>query len=69
MHEHGCLHFHIQNKNLYKTEQKKLIVQFKKKKLTIICQKQNSRTIGSIQIVAHLKRFCLTHHLLKSYEK
>jgi hypothetical protein len=25
--------------------------------------------IGSIQIVAHLKRFCLTHHLLKSYEK
>jgi hypothetical protein len=62
MHEHGCLHFHIQNKNLYKTEQKKLIVQFEKKKLTIICQKQNSRTIGSIQIVAHLKRFCLTHH-------
>jgi hypothetical protein len=70
MHEHGCLHLHIQNKNLYKTEQKKLIVQFEKKKLTIICQKQNSRTnIGSIQIVAHLKRFCLTHHLLKSYEK
>jgi hypothetical protein len=32
MHEHGCLHFHIQNKNLYKTEQKKLIVQFKKKR-------------------------------------
>jgi hypothetical protein len=31
MHEHGCLHFHIQNKNLYKTEQKKLIVQFEKK--------------------------------------
>jgi hypothetical protein len=24
MHEHGCLHFHIQNKNLYKTEQKKV---------------------------------------------
>jgi hypothetical protein len=23
MHEHGCLDFHIQNKNLYKTEQKK----------------------------------------------
>jgi hypothetical protein len=23
MHEHGCLHFHIQNENLYKTEQKK----------------------------------------------
>jgi hypothetical protein len=40
MHEHGCLHFHIQNKNLYKTEQKKLIVQFEKKNLTIICQKQ-----------------------------
>jgi hypothetical protein len=54
---------------IYKTEQKKLIV-LKKKKLTIICQKQNSRTnIGSIQIVAHLKRFCMTHHLLKSYEK
>jgi hypothetical protein len=46
------------------------MVQCEKKKLTIICQKQNSRTnIGSIQIVAHLKRFCLTHHLLKSYEK
>jgi hypothetical protein len=73
MHEHGCLHFHLQNKNLYKTEQKNLIVQFEKKKLTIICQKQNSRTnigsIGSIQIVAHLKRFCLIYHLLKSYEK
>jgi hypothetical protein len=70
MHEHGCLYFHIQNKNLYKTEQKKLIVQFEKKKLTIICQKQNSRTnIGSIQIVAHLKRFCFIHHLLKSYKK
>jgi hypothetical protein len=55
---------------IYQTEQKKLIVQFEKKKLTIICQKRNSRTnIGSIQIVAHLKRFCLTHHLLKSYEK
>jgi hypothetical protein len=24
MHEHGCLHFRIQNKNLYKTEQKKV---------------------------------------------
>jgi hypothetical protein len=72
MHEHGCLHFHIQNKNLYKTEQKKKLIPSAiwKKKLTIICQKQNSRTnIGSIQIVAHLKRFCLTHHLLKSYEK
>jgi hypothetical protein len=66
MHEH----FHIQNKNLYKTVQKMLIVQFEKKKLTIICQKQNSRTnIGSVQIVAHLKRICLTHHLLKSNEK
>jgi hypothetical protein len=31
MHEHGCLHFHIQNKNLYKTGQKKLIVPFEKK--------------------------------------
>jgi hypothetical protein len=51
-------------------QQKKLVMQFEKKKLTIICQKQNSRTnTGSIQIVAHLKRFCLTHHLLKSYEK
>jgi hypothetical protein len=73
MHEHGCLHFHLQNKNLYKTEQKNLIVQFEKKKLTIICQKQNSRTnigsIGLIQIVAHLKRYCLIYHLLKSYEK
>jgi hypothetical protein len=47
-----------------------LIVQFEKKKLTIICQKQNSRTnIGSVQIVAHLKLICLTHHLLKSNEK
>jgi hypothetical protein len=45
------------------------VVQFEKKKLTIICQKQNSRTnIGSIQIVTHLKLFCLTYHLLKSYE-
>jgi uncharacterized protein (DUF1015 family) len=70
MHEHDCLHFHIQNQNLYKTEQKKLIVQFEKKKLTIICQKQNSRTnTGLIQIVAHLERFCLRYHLLKSYEK
>jgi hypothetical protein len=68
MYEHGCLHVHIQNKNLYKTEQKKLIMLFEKIKLTIICQKQNSRTnIGLIQIVAHLKRFCLTHHLLGSY--
>jgi hypothetical protein len=33
MHEHGCLHFHIQNNNLYKTEQKKLIVPFEKKKV------------------------------------
>jgi hypothetical protein len=31
MHEHGCLHFHIKNKNLYKTEPNKLIVPFKKK--------------------------------------
>jgi hypothetical protein len=31
MYEHGCLHFHIQYKNLYNTEQKKLIVQFEKK--------------------------------------
>jgi hypothetical protein len=31
MHEHGCLNFHIQNKNLYKTEPKKLFVQFEKK--------------------------------------
>jgi hypothetical protein len=55
---------------IYKTEQKKLIVPFKKKKLTIISQKQNSRTnIGSIQIVAHLKRFCLRYHLLKSDKK
>jgi hypothetical protein len=70
MHEHGCLHFHIYNKNLYKTEQKKLIVPFENKKLTIICQKQASRKyIGSIQIVAHLKRFCLTYHLLKSDQK
>jgi hypothetical protein len=54
---------------IYKTERKKLIVQFEKKKLTIICQKQNSRTnIGSIQIVAHLKRFCLAHRLLKNKE-
>jgi uncharacterized protein (DUF1015 family) len=61
MSEHGCLHFHIQNKNLYKTEQNKLIVQCEKKKLSIICQKQNSRiNIGLIQIVAHLKRFFLT---------
>jgi hypothetical protein len=22
MHEHGCLHFHMQNKNLYKTAKK-----------------------------------------------
>jgi hypothetical protein len=29
MHKHGCLHFHIRNKTLYKTEQ--LIVQFEKK--------------------------------------
>jgi hypothetical protein len=66
MHEHGSLYFHIQNKNLYKTEQKKLIVPFEKKKLTIICQKQNSRTnIGLTQIVADLKRFCLTYRLLK----
>jgi hypothetical protein len=36
----------------------------------LICQKQNSRTnIGSIQIVAHLKRFCLTYNLLKSDKK
>jgi hypothetical protein len=69
MHEHGCLHFHIQNKNLYKTEQKKLIVQFEKKNLTIICQKQNSRTniarsneilgwegVGNRQCCAFLKR-------------
>jgi hypothetical protein len=70
MHEHGCLHFHIKNKNLHKTEQKKVIVPFEKKKLTIICQKQNSRTnIGSIQIVTHLKRLCLTYHLLKSDKK
>jgi hypothetical protein len=49
---------------------KQIIVPFEKKKLTIICQKQNSRTnIGSIQIVAHLKRFCLTYHLLKSDKK
>jgi hypothetical protein len=41
-----------------KLSKKKLIVQFGKKKLTIICQKQNSRTnIGTIQIVAHLNRF------------
>jgi hypothetical protein len=33
MHEHGCLYFHIQNKNLYKIEQKKLLVQFEKKSL------------------------------------
>jgi hypothetical protein len=46
------------------------MVQFEKQKLTIICQKQNSRTnIGSIKIVAHLERFCLTHHLLNSYKK
>jgi hypothetical protein len=51
-------------------QQKKLIVRFEKKKLTIISQKQNSRTnIGSIQIVAHLKRFCLTYHLLKLDKK
>jgi hypothetical protein len=31
MHEHDCLHFYIQNKNLYKTEQKQLMVQFEKK--------------------------------------
>jgi hypothetical protein len=72
MHGHCCLYFHIKNKNPYKTEQKKVntyVVQFEKK-MTIICQKQNSRTnIGLIQIVAHLKRFCLTHHLLKSYQK
>jgi hypothetical protein len=55
---------------IYKTEQKKLTVTFEKKKLTIICQKQNSRTnIGSIQIVAHLKRFCLIFHLFKSDKK
>jgi hypothetical protein len=70
MHEHGCLHVHIKNKNLYKTEPKKVTSAICKKNLTIICQKQNSRTnIGSIQIVAHLKRFCWTHHLSKSYEK
>jgi hypothetical protein len=49
------------------------MVPFEKKKVDIICQKQNSRTnIGSIQIVAHLKRFCLTYqsyHLLKSNKK
>jgi hypothetical protein len=32
MHEHGCLHFHIQNKNLYKTEQKKVNSAIWKKK-------------------------------------
>jgi hypothetical protein len=69
MHEHGCLHFHIQNQNLYKTKQKKLIVQFEKGKLAVVCQKQNSRTnTGLIQIVAHLKRFCLRCRLLKSCE-
>jgi hypothetical protein len=44
MHEHGCLDFHIQNKNLYKSEQKKVNSAIGKKKLTIICQKQKSRT-------------------------
>jgi hypothetical protein len=44
MHEHGCLDFHIQNKNLYKSEQKKVNSAIWKKKLTIICQKQKSRT-------------------------
>jgi G:T-mismatch repair DNA endonuclease (very short patch repair protein) len=33
MHEHGCLHFHIQNKNLYKTEQKKVNTAIWKKKV------------------------------------
>jgi hypothetical protein len=33
MHEHGCLHFHIQNKNLYKTEQKKVNSAIWKKKV------------------------------------
>jgi hypothetical protein len=70
MHEHGCLHFQFKIKISIKLNKKKLIVPFEKKKLTIICQKQNSRTnIGSIQIVAHLKRFCLTYHLLKSDKK
>jgi hypothetical protein len=70
MHEHGCLHFQFKIKISIKLNKKKLIVPFEKKKLTIICQKQNSRTnIGSIQIVAHLKRFCLTCHLLKSDKK
>jgi hypothetical protein len=33
MHEHGCLDFHIQNKNLYKTEQKKVNSAIWKKKV------------------------------------
>jgi hypothetical protein len=66
MHEHGCLHFHIQNENLYKTEQKKCNL---KKKVDYHLSKTELKNKYSIQIVAHLKRFCLRHHLLKSFEK
>jgi hypothetical protein len=52
---------------IYKTEQKKLIVQFEKKIYYHLSTTELN--IGSIQIVAHLKRFCLTHNLLKSYKK
>jgi hypothetical protein len=42
---------------------------FKKKLDYHLSETEHKTNIGSIQIVAHLKRFCLTHHLLKSYEK
>jgi hypothetical protein len=49
MHEHGCLHFHIQNINLYKTEQKKSIVPFEKKKVDYPLSKTELKNnIGSI---------------------
>jgi hypothetical protein len=59
MHEHGCLDFHIQNRNLYKTEQKNHLSKTELK----------NKYWNTIQIVAHLKRFCWTHHLSKSFEK
>jgi collagenase-like PrtC family protease len=70
MHEHGCLDFHIQNKNLYKTEQKKVNSAIWKKKVDYHLSKTELKNkYWNIQIVAHLKRFCWTHHLSKSYEK
>jgi hypothetical protein len=58
--------FILKIKNLYKTEQKKLIVQFEKKKVDHLSK---TELRNKYWIVAHLKRFCLTHHLLNSYTK